>query len=176
MQFSTRTTAPERMRAGCALVPVLAGKELTDGGKALDAAHGGRLMKMVRSGDLPAKAGSTLLVQLDGALPRALLVTLGDAREATEKSFAEAVRGALKAAGQLAADEAVSLLHEAPVAGRDTDWKLTHVAQEVGFSSSQRLATAFREVLGLTPTAFRANARGGVTAPVATRRKSPARH
>lgn len=59
---------------------------------------------------------------------------------------------------------------------RDTDWKLTHVAQEVGFSSSQRLATAFREVLGLTPTAFRANARGGVTAPVATRRKSPARH
>lgn len=45
---------------------------------------------------------------------------------------------------------------------RDTDWKLTHVAQEVGFSSSQRLATAFREVLGLTPTAFRARARGGV--------------
>ncbi|MBL8914058.1 MAG: helix-turn-helix transcriptional regulator [Archangium sp.] len=46
---------------------------------------------------------------------------------------------------------------------RDTDWKLTHIAQEVGFPSSQRLATAFREVLGLTPTAFRASARGGVT-------------
>jgi AraC-like DNA-binding protein len=45
---------------------------------------------------------------------------------------------------------------------RDTDWKLTHVAQEVGFSSSQRLATAFRGVLGLTPTAFRTRARGGV--------------
>ncbi len=124
MQFSTRTTAPERVRAGCALVPVLAGKELTGGGKALDAAHGGRLVKMIRSGDLPAKAGSTLLVQLDATLPRALLVSLGEAREATEKSYAEAVRGALKAAGQLAADEAVSLLHEAPVTGRDTDWKL----------------------------------------------------
>ncbi len=124
MQFSTRTTAPERVRAGCALVPVLAGKELTDGGKALDAAHGGRLVKMIRSGDLPAKAGSTLLVQLDATLPRALLVSLGEAREATEKSYAEAVRGALKAAGQLAADETVSLLHEAPVTGRDTDWKL----------------------------------------------------
>ena len=33
MQFSTRTTPPGRMRAGCALVPVLAGKELTAGGK-----------------------------------------------------------------------------------------------------------------------------------------------
>ncbi|RPH67183.1 MAG: leucyl aminopeptidase [Burkholderiales bacterium] len=124
MQFSTRTTAPERIRAGCALVPVLAGKELTDGGKALDAAHGGRLARMIRSGDLPAKAGSTLLVQLDGALPRVLLVSLGETREASEKSFGEAVRGALKAAAQLAADVAMSLLHEAPVAGRDAGWKL----------------------------------------------------
>ncbi len=124
MQFSTRTTAPERMRAGCALVPVLARKELTAGGKAIDAAHGGRLAKAIRSGDLPAKAGSTLLVQLDAAMPRVLLVALGDAREATEKSFTEAVRGGLKAAGQLAADDALSLLHEAPVTGRDSDWKL----------------------------------------------------
>ena len=112
------------MRAGCALVPVLAGKELTAGGKEIDAVHGGRLAKMLRSGDLPAKAGATLLVQLDGHLPRVLLVAMGDAREATEKAFTDAVRGGLKAAGQLAADEAISLLHEAPVAGRDTDWKL----------------------------------------------------
>ena len=124
MQFSTRTTPPGRMRAGCALVPVLAGKELTAGGKEIDAVHGGRLAKMLRSGDLPAKAGATLLVQLDGHLPRVLLVAMGDAREATEKAFTDAVRGGLKAAGQLAADEAISLLHEAPVAGRDTDWKL----------------------------------------------------
>ncbi|MCO5107770.1 MAG: leucyl aminopeptidase [Burkholderiaceae bacterium] len=112
------------MRAGCALVPVLAGKELTAGGKEIDAVHGGRLAKAIRSGDLPAKAGSTLLVQLDGHLPRVLLVAMGDAREATEKSFGEAVRGGLRAAGPLAADEAISLLHEAPVAGRDTGWKL----------------------------------------------------
>ena len=124
MQFSTRTTAPERMRAGCALVPVLARKALTAGGKAIDAAHGGRLTRAIRSGDLPAKAGSTLLVPLDAAaMPRVLLVSLGDAREATGKSFTEAVRGGLKAAGQLAADDAVSLLHEVPVERREADWK-----------------------------------------------------
>jgi len=112
------------MRADCALVPVLAGKELTAGGKEIDAVHGGRLAKMIRSGDLPAKTGSTLLVQLDGHLPRVLLVSMGEARESTPKAFTDAVRGGLQAAGQLAADEAISLLHEAPVAGRDTDWKL----------------------------------------------------
>jgi len=112
------------MRADCALVPVLAGKELTAGGKEIDAVHGGRLAKMIRSGDLPAKAGSTLLVQLDGHLPRALLVSMGEPRECAPRAFTDAVRGGLQAAGQLAADEAISLLHEAPVAGRDTDWKL----------------------------------------------------
>lgn len=112
------------MRADCALLPVLAGKELTGGGKELDAVHGGRLAKIIRSGDLPVKAGSTLLVQLDGRLPRALLVSMGEVREATARTFTDAVRGGLQAAGQLAADEAVSLLHEAPVADRDTEWKL----------------------------------------------------
>ncbi len=124
MQFSTRTTSPGRMRAGCALVPVISGKELTAGGKELDAAHGGRLARAIRSGDLPAKAGATLLVGLDGALPRVLLVATGEAPELGERAFAEATRGALRAAGQLAADEVVSLLHEAPVAGRDLAWKL----------------------------------------------------
>ncbi|KAA0218947.1 MAG: leucyl aminopeptidase [Lautropia sp.] len=124
MQFSTRTTPPGRARADCALVPVLAGKELTAGGREIDAVHGGRLAKVIRSGDLPAKAGSTLLVQLDGHLPRALLVSMGEAREAAARAFTDAVRGALQAAGQLAADEALSLLHEAPVTGRDTEWKL----------------------------------------------------
>ena len=124
MQFSTRTSVNGRARAGCALLPVVAGKDLTAGGKAIDAAHGGRLAKALRTGDLPAKAGSTLLVQLDGALPRVLLVSMGETREGGDKSFGEAVRGALKAAGQLAADDAISLLHEAPVAARDTAWKL----------------------------------------------------
>jgi len=42
---------------------------------------------------------------------------------------------------------------------RDTEWKLAAVAQEVGFDSSQRLATAFREQALLTPSAFRAQFR-----------------
>lgn len=38
---------------------------------------------------------------------------------------------------------------------RGTDWKLAAIAQEVGFDSSQRLATSFRRHVGVTPTAFR---------------------
>src|SRR5690606_13330211 len=99
-------------------------KELGESGKALDAAMDGRLGRLIASGDLAPKAGSTLLAHLDGPLERAVLVSLGDSDEVTEKAYLDAVRGAFKAAGQLAADDAVSLLHEAPVVGRDDAWKL----------------------------------------------------
>ncbi len=124
MQFSTTTSALARMRSGCALVPVLAGSQLGEGGKTLDAAGNGRLSRLIAAGDLAAKAGSTLVVHLDGAIERVVLVSLGEEAEIAEKSYLDAVRAAYKAAGQLAADDAVSLLHEAPVAGRDLDWKL----------------------------------------------------
>jgi hypothetical protein len=39
MQFSTKTTAPEKTRTGCAILPVLGGKP-TASGKAIDAASG----------------------------------------------------------------------------------------------------------------------------------------
>ncbi|MFZ5446514.1 MAG: helix-turn-helix transcriptional regulator [Myxococcota bacterium] len=45
---------------------------------------------------------------------------------------------------------------------RETDWKLAAIAQEVGFDSSQRLATSFRRHTQLTPSAFRAQARAAL--------------
>jgi AraC-like DNA-binding protein len=45
---------------------------------------------------------------------------------------------------------------------RETDWKLAAVAHEVGFDSSQRLATTFRQATGLTPSAFRAQFRAEI--------------
>lgn len=46
---------------------------------------------------------------------------------------------------------------------RETDWKLAAIAQEVGFDSSQRLATSFRRHTRLTPSAFRARARASLS-------------
>ena len=61
MQFSTKTTAPEKTRTGCAIIPVLGGKPAASG-TAIDAASGGALSAAIARGDLAAKAGSTLLI------------------------------------------------------------------------------------------------------------------
>ncbi|HMN82818.1 MAG TPA: M17 family peptidase N-terminal domain-containing protein, partial [Burkholderiaceae bacterium] len=84
MQFSTKTTAPERIRAQCLVLPVRAGKTLTETGGAIDAAHDGRLSAALKSGDLQAKAGSTLLVAGAGGIARFLLVSTGEAAEASD--------------------------------------------------------------------------------------------
>ncbi len=143
MKFSTRAASVERLHSDCVWLAVAGGKELTASGLALDAATNGQIAAALASGDLAAKAGSTLLVRLEGDVRRALLVSLGEADkagEATEKSWFDAVRAVAKAAGGVAADEVTSALHEAAVAGRGTEWKLrtqVGVAREVAYRFEQ---------------------------------------
>ena len=124
MQFSTVVCAPERIEAGCAIVPVLAGGTLTASGLAADRACGGALSRVIARGDLPDKAGSTLLVQADGALQRVVLVAMGDEPVVSERAFVDAARAALRELGRLAAHDALSLLDEVPLAARGTAWKV----------------------------------------------------
>ncbi len=124
MQFSTTTSAAARSRAGCALIPVLDGRLCGGAAQAIDEANGGRLSRLLDSGDLAKKAGSTLSAHLDGGIARVVLASFGDGEEANEKAYLDAVRAAYKAAGQFAADDALSLLHDVPVAGRALAWKL----------------------------------------------------
>jgi len=125
MDFSIKTSAADAVRTECAIVPVLAGRKLTAGGQALDAALGGAVSGALARGDLPAKAGSTLLVYgQPRRVERVLLVALGDDAAVSEKSFAEAAKAGLRGAGALSVAQATSLLHEAEVAGRGLDWRL----------------------------------------------------
>ena len=86
MQFSTTASAPARSRAGCALIPVLDGKLCGSGAQAIDEANGDRLSRLLDSGDLAKKAGSTLSTHLDGGIARVVLASFGEADEATEKA------------------------------------------------------------------------------------------
>ena len=125
MQFSIKTSAAESLKTACVVVPVLPGRKLGAAGTALDAALGGSLTATLEHGDLPAKAGATLLVYGDAKrAARVLLVSVGDDARITEKAFCDAVRGALRQLATLAAAEAVSTLHEVEVAGRDLAWRL----------------------------------------------------
>jgi len=122
MQFSTKTSAPQKTRSGCAIVPVVAGG-LGAAGAAIDAQVGGALSTALSRKDLPAKAGGTLLVGLGGAIERVLLVSLGEESVVSQKSFTEGARAALRALAGTGAKDAVSWLGEATVDGRDAAWK-----------------------------------------------------
>ncbi len=125
MQFSIKSSAIEALRSACVLVPVGGASKLSAGGKALDEAMGGALSAALARGDLQCKAGSTLLVYGEQRkVARAVLVAIGEDAETSERSFSEGVRAGLRQAGAMSCEEAVSLLHEASVKGRDLAWKL----------------------------------------------------
>jgi leucyl aminopeptidase len=124
MQFSTKVVSVERLRASCAVVPVIHGHPFIDAAARLDAALQGRLSAMLGRGDLEDKAGSTLMLHLDGNLPRVLLVSVGKEAEVSEKAFSEACAATWRELARSAADDVVSLLHHAPVTGRPLEWRL----------------------------------------------------
>ena len=122
MQFSTKTSVPEKTKTGCAIVPIFAGKP-GKAAAAIDGQAGGPIAAALARGDLAAKAGATLLVGLGGAIERALLVSLGDEQAVPEKTFVDAARAALRALASTGAKDAVSWLGDVEVAGRDARWK-----------------------------------------------------
>ena len=124
MQFSTKTLSTDRLKTGCAIVPVVVGEPLAGDARAIDQAQGGRLATVIARGDLQKKAGSSVLLHLEGALQRVLLVSVGSSAEVTEKSYTDAVAAIWRVLGNAAADEVVSLLHEAAVIQRPLEWKL----------------------------------------------------
>ena len=127
MQFSTKTSAPEKTRSGCAIVTVTGGRPGA-AAAAIDVAASGAVAAAIARGDLPAKAGSTLLVGGTGASERVLLVSMGDGPAVSPKAFADASRAAMRALSGTGAKDAVSWLGEAEVEGRDARWKARTVA------------------------------------------------
>ena len=135
MQFSTKTSAPEKTKTGCAILAVQGGKPGA-AARAIDAMSGGTIAAALARGDLPAKAGSTLLLGLGGPIERVLLVSLGDESAPSEKAFTESARAALRALAATGAKDAVSWLGEVAVNGRDAGWRArvqALAARELGY-------------------------------------------
>lgn len=99
MEFSIKSTAPEKLRTDCLLVGIYEGRKLTDLAKLLDTLSEKAISTALKSGDMEGKAGSTLLLrQLSGvSASRILLVGLGKAEELTLKQLRSSVRAAVKA-------------------------------------------------------------------------------
>ena len=89
MEFSIKSGAPQRVRAGCIVVGVFESRKLSAAGAALDRAARGHLSALVKRGDLTGKAGASLMLHKVPriAAERVLLVGLG-----RESEFADARR------------------------------------------------------------------------------------
>ena len=137
MRFSIKSSTAQALRSDCVIVPVLTGRKLTASGKLVDDALAGALTAALERADLGAKAGSTQLVYADaGKGARALLVSLLTDAKVSQKSFSDAVRGALRHAGTLAKGDASSLLHDVEVDSRDLAWRLSTqvtIARELAY-------------------------------------------
>ncbi|MDQ5847439.1 MAG: leucyl aminopeptidase [Pseudomonadota bacterium] len=126
MEFSIKTLSPETAKAGCVVVGVHSGKELTPAARRLDQAARGALRKALD--DLTGKAGSTLLLRgLPGvAAQRVLLVGLGERKELSEAVFRDSVRGAAAALRDLGAKDAALFLVDMKVGERPLGWNVRH--------------------------------------------------
>jgi len=130
MEFSIKSSSPEKQRTGCVVVGVFEGRKLSASAQALDSASRKYVSEVLRRGDHEGKAGTTLLLQKVPHVPaeRVLLVGLG-----RERAFAEAAyRGALAATARAlkgtGAAEATVCLTELNVKGRDMAWKVEQAA------------------------------------------------
>ena len=128
MEFSIRALAPESARTGCLVLAVHAERTLSAASRNADRRAGGALAAALARGDLPAKAGSTLLLHSIAGLAaeRVLLVRLGERGKYDAGSFREALRGLAAALKSLGAREAVLPVEDFAVAGRGLPWTVRH--------------------------------------------------
>ena len=131
MEFTIKTSSPEKLKAGCLVVGVFADKELSPAAAALDKACKGAIAQIIGDGDLDEKAGSTLMLH---ALPglncqRVLLVSLGAADSVSDKSYRDAVVASAKIIASGSAEDAAFCLADTEVPGRDMAWKLNQAAR-----------------------------------------------
>jgi leucyl aminopeptidase len=126
MQFSIKALSPEAAKAGCVVLGIHAGQELTAPAKRVDQASKGALRKAL--GDLSGRTGSTLLLRaLPGvAAERVLLVGLGERKDYAEGAYRDAVRAAAGALRELGARDAALFLVDTRVGGRPLSWNVRH--------------------------------------------------
>jgi leucyl aminopeptidase len=127
VEFSINSGVPQSVRNGCVVVGVFEPRKLSAAAVAIDRASKGYLSDVVRRGDMPGKAGTTLLLHsVPGIAGRVLLVGLGNQTGFREKPYRDAVAAAVRALNSTGAEEATLHLTELAVGRRDAAWKVAH--------------------------------------------------
>jgi len=143
LEFKRLTGRPKDVVASLLIVGVYEERMLTSAAAELDAASGGVLKRLMESGDLSGRVGSTtVLHHLSGLVaPRVLVVGLGEQRKFDSARFLRATRDAHKALKGLPVDSVASYLTEVEVPKHDIAWKLVQSALLADYSAYKYTAT-----------------------------------
>ena len=130
MEFSIKSSSPDKQRSACVIVGVYESRKLTPAASALDALSQGYLSDLLKRGDMEGRLGTTcLLHKVPGTLAeRVLLVGLGRERELNDKAYLEVVTAAFKAVHDSGAADAAFFLSELAVQTRDLAWNIEQAA------------------------------------------------
>ncbi|WP_386070615.1 leucyl aminopeptidase [Tahibacter sp. UC22_41] len=130
IQFSLASATPETEATPCVVVGVYEEKMLTSAAARIDEASGGTIKRLIDSGDVSGKLGSShVLFGLSGIhAARVLVVGLGEQKKLDSARFQRASSEAARVLKGLPIAGATSFLAEIEVPGRDLNWKLRTAA------------------------------------------------
>jgi leucyl aminopeptidase len=143
LEFMPLVGRPKDVAASLVIVGVFEERMLTSAAAELDAAGNGVLKRLMESGDVTGRVGSTaLLHQVAGlSAPRVLVVGLGEQRKFDAARFLRATREAHKALKGLPVETVASYLTEVEVPKQDMAWKLLQSALAADYSAYKYTAT-----------------------------------
>jgi leucyl aminopeptidase len=130
IQFSLNKQPPEANPAPCVVVGVFDERMLTSAAARVDEKSGGAIKRLIESGDITGKPGSShLLFGLPNiAAPRVLIVGLGEQKKFDALRFRRACTEAARVLKGLPIADASSYLTEVDVPGKDAAWNLRTAA------------------------------------------------
>ena len=142
MEFSIKSTHPDKQRTACTVVGIFENGQLTAAAAMLDRACGNALRTLIEHGDFEGRSGASLMLHHVPNSPceRILLIGLGRETEFREKDYGNAVRAAMKALKDCGAAEAYLTLTTLTVTNRDCAWKIRQavlIGQESGYRFEQ---------------------------------------
>ena len=126
IQFSLDQQSPETAAAACIVVGVFEERVLTSAAARVDEKSGGAVKRLIESGDISGKIGSSnLLFALPSvAATRVLIVGLGEQKKFDAARYVRACNEAARVLKGLPLIGATSYLTELDVPGKDAAWKL----------------------------------------------------
>ncbi|MCX7557030.1 leucyl aminopeptidase [Xanthomonadaceae bacterium JHOS43] len=130
LNLSLLRAHPAHIDTDAVVAAVFEDTGLSPAAQQLDEACGGRIARLLESGDVSGKAGRcALLLALDGIhAPRVLLVGVGESSKVDAGRFLKAAAESIRALKGGPVTRIHSALTEIDVVGRDADWKLRQAA------------------------------------------------